>query len=97
MKDLAAFNIEIKARAHDFSRAKELAESITDTPPEVIEQEDTFFRSPTGRLKLRVFNQASGELIYYERADESGPKRSKYYISTTTDPASLNAVLTSAL
>ncbi len=50
MKELAAFNIEIKARARDFSRAKRLAESLTDTPPEVIEQEDTFFRSPTGRL-----------------------------------------------
>ena len=43
-----------------------------------LEQTDTFFRTPRGRLKLREFADGSAELIGYERPDQSGPKHSVY-------------------
>ena len=46
-------NIEIKARARDFEEIRRHAESLSDTSVEVIPQEDIFFNTEKGRLKLR--------------------------------------------
>ena len=92
-----AANIEIKARVADFNSLKQKAESISDAPVELIEQEDIFFNGPRGRLKLRIFSEERGELIYYERADQLGPKHSQYFTSQTAEPRKLTIVLESAL
>jgi predicted adenylyl cyclase CyaB len=86
-------NIEIKARLHDFDEIRHRAEELSDTPVEVIPQEDTFFNTSQGRLKLRVVSQDQGQLIYYTRPDQEGPKRSDYHISLTSDPENLKRVL----
>jgi predicted adenylyl cyclase CyaB len=86
-------NIEIKARVHDFDEIRQRAETLSDTPVEVIPQEDTFFNTTQGRLKLRVLSGEKGQLIYYTRPDQGGPKRSDYHISLTSDPANLKRVL----
>ena len=57
-------NIEIKARLRDPERVRLLAEKLSDAPPETIEQHDTFFACPHGRLKLRQFSPDAGELIF---------------------------------
>lgn len=90
-------NIEIKARVEDFEAMRSIADSLSDGPVEVIPQEDTFFQTPRGRLKLRVFSPQSGCLIYYERTDQDGPKRSDYTLARTHDPEALKAALTLAL
>jgi predicted adenylyl cyclase CyaB len=90
-------NIEIKARARDFGDIRSRAEALTDTPVEVIPQEDTFFQVPRGRLKLRVRRADPAQLIYYERPDQDGPKRSDYQIFETPDPESLKLTLGRAL
>ena len=92
-----AVNIEIKARASDFNRQKMIAETLSNLPGEQIWQEDIFFKISKGRLKLRIFDSGSGELIYYVRADSSGPKVSQYEISVTNEPESLKKILTSSL
>jgi predicted adenylyl cyclase CyaB len=92
-----ATNIEIKARIKDLDRLRARAEELSDVPGELISQEDTFFLVPSGRLKLRVLAPDRGELIYYERADASGPRPSDYIISPTSDPESLKALLSTAL
>lgn len=86
-------NIEIKARIRNFAEIKSRAERLSDTSPQVIPQEDTFFSTPQGRLKLRVISESQGQLIYYRRPDQEGPKRSNYHISHTSDPANLRRVL----
>jgi predicted adenylyl cyclase CyaB len=86
-------NVEIKARARNFAEIKERAENLSDTPVEVIPQEDTFFNTPQGRMKLRLLPGENGQLIYYTRPDQEGPKRSDYHISHTSDPANLKRVL----
>ena len=86
-------NIEIKARVRNFDQLKARAEQLGDLPVEVIAQEDTFFNVPGGRLKLRLLAPDRGQLIYYQRADQGGPKRSDYHIAETADPSSLKRVL----
>ncbi len=86
-------NIEIKARVRDFDEIRRRAEELSDTPVEVIPQEDTFFNTSKGRLKLRVLSPDKGQLIYYTRPDQEGPKRSDYHISLTSDPENLKHVL----
>jgi len=90
-------NIEIKARVRNFSALRTRAEALSDTPVQIIPQEDTFFNVREGRLKLRVLAADRGQLIYYSRPDQSGPKRSDYHIYETGDPAGLKSLLALAL
>ena len=92
-----ASNIEIKARVDDFDALKARAESLSDQPVKVIPQEDTFFNTEKGRLKLRVLAPNLGYLIYYERPDQDGPKRSDYHLAETRDPENLKTALSLAL
>jgi predicted adenylyl cyclase CyaB len=86
-------NIEIKARVQNFDEIRRRAEDLSGSPVEVIPQEDTFFNTPHGRLKLRLLAENRAQLIYYTRPDQEGPKRSDYHISHSSDPASLKRVL----
>ncbi|MGC8856455.1 MAG: class IV adenylate cyclase [Anaerolineae bacterium] len=90
-------NIEIKARARNFAEIRSRAETLSDVPVQMIAQEDTFFYTPRGRLKLRQLAPDRGQLVYYERADQSGPKRSDYRVFETNDPDGLKATLAMAL
>ena len=86
-------NIEIKARVRNFDRMSERAEKLSDMPMQVIEQEDIFFHTEKGRLKLRILAAARAQLIYYSRPDQEGPKRSDYHVYETADPENLKRVL----
>ncbi|HSG44189.1 MAG TPA: class IV adenylate cyclase [Anaerolineales bacterium] len=86
-------NIEIKAYARDFTEIRSRAEELSDTPVEIIPQEDIFFNTPHGRLKLRILAPDNAQLIYYTRPDQEGPKRSDYHIAHTSDPDNLKRVL----
>jgi predicted adenylyl cyclase CyaB len=86
-------NIEIKARARKFDEIRSRAEKLSDVPVEVIPQEDIFFNVEHGRLKLRVLAPDRGQLIYYNRPDQEGPKRSDYHIAETPNPDNLKRVL----
>lgn len=86
-------NIEIKARARDLAEIRRRAELLSDAPMELIPQEDIFFHTETGRLKLRLLEPDRGQLIYYARPDQEGPKRSEYHIYETPDPENLQRVL----
>lgn len=85
-------NIEIKARARDFEGIKSRAEKLSDTAVKIIPQEDIFFNTPQGRLKLRVLAD-DAQLIYYTRPDQHGPKRSDYRIASVNDSENLKRVL----
>jgi len=89
-------NIEIKARVTDLARKRELAGRLTQTPPAVLKQHDTFFPCPNGRLKLRELSATEGELIFYRRTDALGPKESNYSIYRTSSPDSLRTLLVPA-
>ncbi len=92
-----ATNIEIKARLKDFQAATEAAAALGDSQVERIRQEDVFFHTSRGRLKLRFLAPDRGQLIYYERPDQKGPKASEYFIFDTDRPAALRKLLALAL
>ncbi|WP_062810575.1 class IV adenylate cyclase [Alcanivorax sp. NBRC 102028] len=91
-----ARNVEIKARVEDANVLEDQVAMFADGDPTEIYQDDTFFKCDLGRLKLRTFPSGEGELIYYQRADESGPKESFYRISKTQEPDELREVLSLA-
>jgi predicted adenylyl cyclase CyaB len=92
-----ATNIEIKARVEDFEALKARAELLSDLPVAVVLQEDTFFNTRKGRLKLRILAPNRGYLIYYERPDQGGPKRSDYHLAESREPENLKTALSLAL
>jgi adenylate cyclase class IV len=86
-------NVEIKASLQSVGQlAPRVAVLATEGPVEII-QEDTFFRCPAGRLKLRQFGSGTGELIFYRRADKAGPKESFYRLAPTSEPEALRECL----
>ncbi|MCD2514370.1 class IV adenylate cyclase [Comamonas endophytica] len=86
-------NVEIKARIADIEQVACLAAALADHGPTEIFQDDTFFRCAKGRLKLREFAAGHGELIFYRRPGQAGPKASFYLRTATSEPAHLRAAL----
>ncbi len=90
-------NIEIKARVGDPAGFRQRAAVLSDTPVQVIHQEDIFFHTPQGRLKLRILAPDTAQLVYYTRRDDAGPKRSDYQILKIRDVDGMRSLLECAL
>lgn len=86
-------NIEIKARIESVDALSPKAAALAKEGPVEISQDDTFFRCESGRLKLRTFSATEGELIFYRRANQQGPKESFYIRTPTPSPESLREAL----
>jgi predicted adenylyl cyclase CyaB len=82
-------NIEIKARLRSLDELLPRARALADGDAVVIDQHDTFFQVPHGRLKLRAFADGSAELIHYHRPDSAEPKASDYVRVPVADAAAL--------
>jgi adenylate cyclase class IV len=91
-----ARNIEIKARIDSVAALLPRALAVAGGAPEMIEQDDTFFAVPQGRLKLRLFADGSAELIHYRRPDTGEAKASDYVLVAAPDPAALREALARA-
>ena len=91
-----ARNIEIKARIESVALLTPRVAALASEGPLEIAQDDTFFACDTGRLKLRAFSNDLGELIFYQRSNQSGPKESFYLRSPTTSPENLRESLSLA-
>lgn len=91
-----ARNVEIKARIESVEALTPRAAALADQGPTEIAQDDTFFACPNGRLKLRAFSATDGQLIFYSRPDQAGPKESFFLISPTSSPDTLREALTLA-
>lgn len=91
-----ARNIEVKAAVRDFAPLLDVLTRISTAAPVRLAQVDTFFSCRTGRLKLRRISDGRGELIFYIRPNELGPKASNYMRVPTSSPNLLRDVLASA-
>lgn len=91
-----ARNIEIKARIDSIESLIAPVAAMADKGPIAILQDDTFFACDSGRLKLRAFSSEEGELIFYRRANQAGPKESFYLRSPTGSPDTLRETLSLA-
>ena len=90
-------NIEIKARIASVEALLPRAHGLSGSKPELIEQDDTFFAVPHGRLKLREFADGSAELIHYHRVDSSDAKASDYVRVPVPDATALREALARGL
>ena len=86
-------NIEIKAHIPSVEALLPRARALADGDAELIEQDDTFFPVPRGRLKLRQFADGSAELIHYTRPDTDQAKASDYVRVAAPEPAALREAL----
>ena len=89
-------NLEIKARIQDIQAAESIAKSLPATFSGCLEQVDTYFRVPQGRLKLREINQKEAELIFYKRDEKSNQRMSDFTIYPCMDSKSLMHLLEAA-
>jgi adenylate cyclase class IV len=86
-------NIEIKARLEQPEAVLERARALADGPAELLEQDDSFFAAPHGRLKLRAHAGGPAELIHYERPDAEQARASDYVRVPVADASALREAL----
>jgi adenylate cyclase class 2 len=91
-----ARNIELKARDPDPARSLQVSLHLGAEDHGWLQQLDTYFKVPQGRLKLRE-QDGVAELIYYERSDEAVERVSNYRIVPITDSDALKDALAAAL
>lgn len=89
-------NIEIKARVDSLEALLPRARVVAGGEPQLIEQDDSFFAVPQGRLKLRQFATGTAELIHYHRADRADAKASDYVRVPVHEPGPLREALVRA-
>lgn len=73
-------NIEYKAELRDMALAKAACTAVGAKFIISLEQTDTYFRVPSGRLKRRVCEGEPTEWIFYDRANQSRPRLSTFTI-----------------
>jgi predicted adenylyl cyclase CyaB len=89
-------NLEAKFRLDDLALAEERARKIGYERRMVLNQRDTFFVVPNGKLKLREEN-GPAKFIFYAR-EESGPLNlSSYDLVTVAEPDATRTMLSAAL
>lgn len=85
-------NIEVKARTTHADRIRNWLLTHSADFKGTDHQTDTYFNVAAGRLKLREGN-IERNLIWYQRANEAGPKASYFALHPVTDSESLKAIL----
>jgi predicted adenylyl cyclase CyaB len=90
-------NIELKARIADPSSARAICESIDAEDAGLLNQRDTYFRTSSGRLKLREEEGSVAQLIAYQRPDHSSQRESQYHLVPVEDAQLLKAALNQGL
>ncbi len=95
-KQVKHLNIEIKAHCRRPERVRQVLREAGAVFRGTDEQTDVYFRVPKGRLKLRQ-GTIENALIFYERPDEAGPKRSDVFLYPAAESGLLREVLEKAL
>ncbi|XP_075234683.1 uncharacterized protein LOC142332253 [Lycorma delicatula] len=90
-------NVEVKAKIDNFNEFLVKCEELSQSVGEIIKQEDYFYNSSNGRLKLRNIEGRKSELISYVRPDDDKPKLSEYDKCDVHNSDELNKVLSRAL
>lgn len=90
-------NLEIKARCHDLTTARDDARRLCGSVGRLELQTDTYFHAPQGRLKLREIDGQPAVLIAYQRPNERAVRTSAYHLVPVVDAASLKSALEAVL
>ena len=88
--------IEIKANCQNPTEIRAILSANDAKFIGLDHQIDTYFKVPTGRLKLRQGN-VENTLIHYNRANQSGPKKSTVALYKPQDSEALKSTLHAAM
>src|SRR5262245_55226928 len=80
-------NVEYKAELRDIELARSICRAVKAKHVGLFEQTDTYYRIPDARLKKRQTAGQPTEYIYYNRADSTTPKVSRYVVYTEIEAA----------
>jgi homotetrameric cytidine deaminase len=92
---MARVNVELKARDAEPAATEARLYDLGAAPAATLDQRDTYFRTRSGRLKLRT--STTSELIAYRRSDDAEPTESTYVVAPVSEPDALAEALESAL
>ncbi len=87
-------NYEIKCKIENYKKTKDLVCLLKFTYS-FEKQIDIYYKVPKGRLKLRIINNKEANLIFYERAETTAKRISRYTISGTKNFRELDEILKS--
>ncbi len=90
-------NLELKARCPNSEAARAAIRALDLRDAFTEHQTDTYFRVPSGRLKLREIDGQAALLLFYDRADEAAARISYYRRAPIVDVAATKALLEAAL
>ncbi|HSW54247.1 MAG TPA: class IV adenylate cyclase [Ignavibacteriaceae bacterium] len=93
---MSHLNVEIKARTTEPGRIREILKSNNADFIGVDHQVDTYLKVNSGRLKLREGN-IENHLIYYERENTNGPKKSNVMLYKNNPDSNLKEMLIKSL
>ncbi|MCK5047483.1 MAG: class IV adenylate cyclase [Candidatus Heimdallarchaeota archaeon] len=89
-------DVEIKAKCEDHARIRNILKKKGALFGGEDHQIDVYFKSPTGRLKIRK-STIESVLVYYIRDNIKGIKPSEYYLYKAPEPEKLEELLKIAL
>ena len=90
-------NIEFKARCADLQAVRNSLKELGVPLARRVRQVDTYFKVPSGRLKLREIDSGEAQLVQYDRPDESAARACEYTVVPVKDAAGLKQALSLAL
>ena len=93
---MKVINVEIKAICNDLEKIRRILLERNAKLIGLDHQVDTYYRSISGRLKLREGN-IENNLIWYQRPDQAGPKTSHCVLYKTEKDSALKAILHDAM
>lgn len=85
--------VELKAKVDSLEPIRRRLEALKAKHVGTFQQTDTYFDVPKGRLKLRLVNRETTQLIYYERENVPKPKRSDIFIMEIPESKAFTALL----
>jgi len=88
-------NVEIKARSDRHNDIRDILNRRNARRIGLDHQIDTYFKVSEGRLKLREGN-IENSLIYYNRSNQAGPKRSDVLLYKLSPDPALKSVLSAS-
>ncbi len=80
-------NVEIKCELRDRARAQQICRELGARRVGLLEQRDTYYRVPGGRLKRRESPGRADCWIAYERADDASARPSDYELLSSQQAA----------
>ena len=89
-------NFEFKATVNELKKIEELLLPLQPAYKGEDHQTDTYFKVPSGRLKLREGN-VENALIHYQRSNHATAKQSNVWLYQHQPKAGLKELLTAAL